>query len=165
MLSVIIETRDHEAELARTLATLVSGAVEGLVREVIVCDTGSHDATLKVADHAGCRVVGGGMAEAVRTAKAEWLLVLEPGARLMEGWMDPVAAHMARQTMPARLSRTRSSRPRFLARVFSTALAEGLLIRKPQALSRLRPGVDAEAIGRGLASRRLSAEIAPAERR
>ncbi|MFZ1680190.1 MAG: glycosyltransferase [Rhizobiaceae bacterium] len=165
MLSVIIQTRDNEAELARTLATLVGAAVEGLVREVIVCDTGSRDATLKVADHAGCRMVSDGIGEAVRTAKGEWLLLLEPGARLVDGWIDPVVAHLTRQTMPARFTRTRSSRPRFLARVFSTVLAEGLLIRKAQAASRLRPGVDAESIGRGLASRRIAAGITPAEGR
>lgn len=165
MLSVIIETRDHEAELARTLVTLVGASVEGLVREVIVCDTGSRDATLKVADHAGCRIVSDGVGSAVRTAKGEWLLLLEPGARLMEGWIDPVVAHVTRQTMPARFSRTRASRPGFLARVFSTVLSHGLLIRKAQAASRLRPGIDAESIGRGLASRRIAAEITPAEGR
>ena len=39
MLSVLIETRDEEERLARTLASLVGAAVEGVVREVIVCDT------------------------------------------------------------------------------------------------------------------------------
>ena len=119
MLSVIIETKDDEDGLARTLAPLVSAVVEGLVREVIVCDGGSTDGTLKVADHAGCRVVSGEIAEAIRAAKSEWLLLLEPGARLTGDWQEPVAVHIARNTMPANFSRNRESRPRLFARVFA----------------------------------------------
>src|SRR5690606_8591932 len=60
MLSVLIETHNHEDALARTLACLVSGAVEGVVREVIVCDAGSSDRTAIVAEHAGCHFIGEG---------------------------------------------------------------------------------------------------------
>ncbi len=41
MLTIIMECRDDEAELAQTLSALVSGAVEGIVRDVIVLDHGS----------------------------------------------------------------------------------------------------------------------------
>ena len=54
MLTVLIETRNDEEGLARTLASLVGGAVEGVVRDVIVCDRGSTDQTHRVAEHAGC---------------------------------------------------------------------------------------------------------------
>ncbi|MBK8458645.1 MAG: glycosyltransferase [Phyllobacteriaceae bacterium] len=162
MLSVIIETANHEEGLARTLSPLVGGLVEGVVREVIVCDGGSADATLKVAEHAGCRVVSGGVAEAIRAAKSDWLLFLEPGARPVGDWLDPLVGHMARQTMPAQFSRSRESRPRLFARVFSTALSTGLLIRKPQALARLKSATSAEALARGLAVKRLTAELAVA---
>ena len=40
MLSVIIETKNDEEALARTLGSLVSAVVQGVVREVIVCDRG-----------------------------------------------------------------------------------------------------------------------------
>ena len=53
-LSVLIETKENEDGLARTLSSLVGGAVEGVVREVIVCDRGSTDQTYCVAEHAGC---------------------------------------------------------------------------------------------------------------
>src|SRR5690606_15838389 len=43
MLTVLIETKDHEEALARTLASLVGAAVEGIVRDVLVCDLGSVD--------------------------------------------------------------------------------------------------------------------------
>ena len=167
MLSVLIETRNDEEGLARTLASLIGGAVEGVVRDVIVCDTGSTDQTHRVAEHAGCQYVTGGIAAGIRQAKGDWLLLVEPGARLVEGWIDAVVAHTARQTMPARFSRARGSRTPFLARVFSgnRALADGLLISKLQAAASAKSAGSAEAIARGLATKRLDAEIwmAPAK--
>jgi glycosyltransferase involved in cell wall biosynthesis len=161
MLSVLIETLNDEEGLARTLASLIGGAVEGVVRDVVVCDTGSTDQTHSVADHAGCQYVSGGIAAGIGQAKGEWLLLLEPGARLAEGWIDEVAAHTARQSMPARFSRARGSRAPFLSRVFSgnRALAEGLVISKRQAAALSASARSAEAIARGLATRRLDAEI------
>lgn len=161
MLSVLIETRNDEEGLARTLASLVGGAVEGVVRDVIVCDTGSTDQTHRVAEHAGCAYVTGGISAGIGQAKGDWLLLLEPGARLADGWTDEVVAHMAKQTMPGRFARARADRLPFLARVFSSsrALAEGLLITKRQATSLARSARDAEALARGLATRGLSAEI------
>ncbi len=161
MLSVLIETRDDEEGLARTLASLIGGAVEGVVRDVIVCDTGSTDQTHRVADHAGCHFVTGGIGAGIRQAKGDWLLLLEPGARLAEGWIDDVVAHTARQTMPARFSRARGSRTPFLSRVFSgnRALAEGLVISKRQAVALSKNVHSAEALARGLATKRLDAEI------
>lgn len=167
MLTVLIETRDDEEGLARTLASLVSGAVEGVVRDVIVCDRGSTDQTHKVAEHAGCRyIAGGGVAAGISQAKGEWLLLLEPGARLAEGWTDSVLAHTAKMTMPARFSRSRSTRTPFLARVFSppTALAEGLVITRRQATALSKNAASAEALARGLATRRLDGEILVAPR-
>lgn len=167
MLSVLIETRNDEEGLARTLASLVGGAVEGVVREVIVCDAGSTDQTHRVAEHAGCHyVAGGGVAAGIRQAKGEWLLLLEPGARLVEGWVDEVAAHTAKLTMPARFSRTKGSRAPFLSRTFSRprALADGLVITKRQATALSRHAGGAEAIARGLATKKLNAEIWPAAR-
>ncbi|MER8467191.1 glycosyltransferase [Mesorhizobium sp. M1396] len=165
MLSVLIETCNDEEGLTRTLASLIGGAVEGMVRDVIVCDTGSTDQTHRVAEHAGCQYVTGGIAVGIRQAKGDWLLLLEPGARLMEGWIDAVVDHTARQTTAARFSRARGSRTPFLARVFSPnrALADGLLISKRQAAA--KSAVSAEAIARGLATKRLDAEIwvAPAK--
>ena len=164
MLTVVIETRNDEEGLARTLASLISAAVEGVVRDVIVCDAGSTDQTHSVAEHAGCNYIAeGGVAAALREAKGEWLLMLEPGARLAEGWTESVVAHVARMTMPARFSRARASRTPFLARVFSrpTALAEGLVISKQRAAALAKSAKSAEAIARGLATKKLDGEIFP----
>ena len=166
MLTVLIETKDSEEGLARTLASLISGAVEGLVRDVIVSDRGSTDQTHRVAEHAGCHFMATGISNAVKQARGDWLLMLEPGARLADGWMEPVAMHIAKNTMAAQFSRARAARAPFLARVFSKnrALANGLLISKPQATALSRNAADAEAIARGLATKRLTAEIFVAPR-
>ncbi|MBL8582299.1 MAG: glycosyl transferase family 2 [Rhizobiaceae bacterium] len=162
MLSVLIETRNDEEGLARTLGSLVGAAVEGVVREVIVCDCGSTDQTQQVAEHAGCSfLTAGGIAAGIRQAKSEWLLMLEPGARLGEGWIEPVASHVAKSSMAARFSRAKVDRTPFLSRVFSgnRALAEGLVITKRQANALSKSASSAEAVARGLASKRLDAEI------
>jgi glycosyltransferase involved in cell wall biosynthesis len=168
MLSVVIETKNDEDPLARTLSSLVAAAVEGAVREVIVCDLGSTDRTHHVADHAGCVfLTEGGIAAGVRRAKSEWLLVMEPGARLLDGWAEHVADHTARLTMAARFSRARAARAPFLSRVFShrRALADGLVITKRQATSLARNAYDAEGLARGLAMKRLAAQIMVAQPR
>ncbi len=161
MLSVVIETRNNEEALARTLASLVGAAVEGTVREVIVCDRGSSDQTHKVADQAGCHYITGGIGAGVTQAKSDWLLLLEPGARLVDGWTEAVQDHMEMMAMPARFSRSRADRTPFFSRVLTsrTALSEGLVIRKSQALPLSRHAADAEAVARGLATKRISAEI------
>ena len=163
MMSVLIETRNHEDALGRTLASLVPAAVEGLVREVIVCDLGSTDQTHRVADHAGCHyVASGGLRQGIRQAKGEWLLILEPGSRLLDGWMEPVIEHIQRQTIPARLTRTRTGQKALLSRLFGgrQPLSEGLIVSKPQAIARNAP--DGPALARALSARRLPAGISPA---
>ena len=88
---MLIETRNDEDALARTLMSLVSGAVEGIVREVMVHDRGSTDHTAAVADHAGCALIPNGeLASGMRRAKGDWLLFIEPGAKLSDGWIDAV---------------------------------------------------------------------------
>ncbi len=167
MLSVVIETRNDEEALARTLASLIGAAVEGIVRDVLVCDRGSTDQTHRVAEHAGCTYIAdGGIAAAVRQAKGEWILFLEPGARLVEGWTESVVDHAADQVKPARFRLERSRRPGLFARVFArrSALSRGLLIRKGQVVSLSRHAQDAEAVARGLATRELPGEIRPPEK-
>jgi len=168
MLSVLIETHNDEDRLARTLASLVSGAVEGLVREVILCDRGSTDHTWKVADHAGCIwLAETDIAAGIRRAKGDWLLLVEPGARLSPGWTEPVLRHVSEANGPARFTRTRSSEERLVSRIFSTRrpLAEGLVISRPQAASLAKPGMDGAAIAREVSARRLGGEISAAPKR
>jgi len=94
MLSVVIATHDSECALLPTLAALVPGAAAGIVREVIVADAGSRDATAAIADGAGCRVLvsaqgrGARLKAAAEAARAPWLLFLRPGVVLDITWVD-----------------------------------------------------------------------------
>lgn len=164
MLSVLIETRNDEEGLARTLASLVSAAVEGIVREVVVCDRGSTDHTHRVAEQAGCHFLAtGGISAGIRQAKGEWLLLLEPGARLDDGWIEAVLEHVGHSTMAARFVRSKHIRQPFLARVFSARrpLRDGLVITKRQASSLSHGEGSAAAIARAVRARRLGAGIVP----
>jgi len=106
MISVLIATHDDERTLGQALAALVPAAVDGLVREVILADAGSTDDTLAVADDAGARVVRCGgpaaarLAEAARTARSDWLLILDVAVPAPYGWEDAVAAVLNRGSGP-----------------------------------------------------------------
>jgi glycosyltransferase involved in cell wall biosynthesis len=98
MLSVIIPTTLNSARmLVPTLAMLVSGAVSGVVREVTVADGGSTDATLEVADTAGCAVLvsseplGKRLRAAAGAARSPWLMFLRAGTVLDATWPEEVA--------------------------------------------------------------------------
>lgn len=97
MISVVIPTLDSEREIVPTLAALVSGAAAGIVRDVVLADGGSSDETEAVADAAGCIFVkseadlGARLREGARaTLRGEWLLFLDPGGMLEEGWTREV---------------------------------------------------------------------------
>jgi glycosyltransferase involved in cell wall biosynthesis len=97
VLSVIIPTLNCERVLVPTLASLVSGAAAGTVRDVIIVDGGSRDATHDVADLAGCEIMASQapLAERLRAAtakaRANWVMYLRPGVVLDANWAGEVA--------------------------------------------------------------------------
>ncbi|HEY7457958.1 MAG TPA: glycosyltransferase [Xanthobacteraceae bacterium] len=101
MITVVIPTLDSEQVLVPTLAALVRGSAEGLVREVVLADGGSQDETRKIADAAGCEFLRGPQDEGTRLkqaatiARSGWLLFLDPGAVLDEGWTREVGVFVA----------------------------------------------------------------------
>lgn len=164
MLTVIIECRDQEPELAQTLATLVSGAIEGLVCDVVVLDHGSRDGTSRVADAAGCRYyTAWEIDEVLSSARGEWLLLVEPGARPQAGWIDEIGEYIALHTLPARFTASRGyKRPLLqrIGRVFSP-LEFGFLIPKAQAVASAKAGMALAEFARGHKLKKLSSEMIP----
>lgn len=102
MISAIVTTLNDAPRLGATLSALAPAAVDGLVRELIVADGGSSDATLDMAEEAGARIITGRrdrvLGEARAAARQPWLLILPAGARLQVGWEAAVLGHMRRKT-------------------------------------------------------------------
>ena len=100
MISVVIPTFNDEAVLGRALGPLVPAAIAGLVSEVIVVDGGSTDATLKVADDAGARILasdgdrGARLRMGCEAARAAWLMVLDPRGWLEPAWQEVASGHI-----------------------------------------------------------------------
>ncbi len=92
MISVVIPTLNAESGLVRCLTALVPAAVDGVVREVIIADGGSTDATAAIADDAGATFIqaergrGQQLAAGARAAKSHWLLFLHADTVLQPGW-------------------------------------------------------------------------------
>jgi rSAM/selenodomain-associated transferase 2 len=94
-LSVIIPTLDAAASLPVTLAALAEA--RELVREIIVADGGSRDATIAIAEAAGARVVtaprgrGAQLAAGAAAASGDWLFFLHADTRPEPGWAADIA--------------------------------------------------------------------------
>ena len=167
MITFLFFTHNQAHALARSLAPLGHDAIEGHVAEVIVVDSGSTDSTPAIAEGAGCTSVNAGtlLRDIVKDTRADWLIVLEPGARLDDGWHGAVMDHImhpgsaAARFKPQRKGNwfERWFRPAIAKR---GALARGLVISKRQALANLsETAVGAEDLVRGLALTPLDAEI------
>jgi len=144
MLTVLMECRDQETELAQTLSVLVAGAVEGLVSDVIILDHGSRDASARVADAAGCRFhTHWDIKDIVRSIRGEWLLLIEPGARPQVGWIDELGEHLAMSRQPAKFSPSRNHLPSFFKRLSRRVppLEYGFVLPKAQAIALAKSGM------------------------
>jgi len=101
-LSVVIPTLNADAALPACLAALIEGLEAGLIRELVISDGGSGDATLAIADAAGAVIVqgapsrGGQLRRGAKVAAGEWLLFLHADTVLPAGWSGAVSDHMAR---------------------------------------------------------------------
>ena len=96
MVSIIIPTLNAQNHLPATLSALVAGAIDGPVRELVIVDGGSDDATLVIADEAGANIItsargrGQQLRAGGRAAKSDWLLFLHADTVLHEGWIGEV---------------------------------------------------------------------------
>ena len=165
MLTVLMETRNQEAELAHTLSTLVTGAVEGLVSDVVILDHGSQDGTGDVADAAGCRFLRDWrIGDVLGTVRGDWLLLLEPGARPLSGWVEEITEYVALNRRPARFSPSRHHRLPLWRRIIthSGPLEDGFLIARQDCPGIAREGMSLAAFAAKGSASRLRSEIMPA---
>jgi len=104
-LSIIIPALNAAGDLPLCLESLLPGLEAGLIREVIVVDGGSTDATRAIAGSAGAVVIdcapgrGKQLRAGAEAARGEWLLFLHADTALSRDWAERVAAHIG--TRPA----------------------------------------------------------------
>jgi len=87
---------------------VTEGLGHGLIRELIVSDGGSQDATVAIAAAAGGETMtgppsrGGQLRRGCAVARGQWLLILHADTVLAPGWALDVADHIERdQAVPA----------------------------------------------------------------
>jgi hypothetical protein len=154
-----------ERALARTLNGLISAAVDGLVREVVLLADDSNQAARSMADHCGGTIVSTrDFAKAASAARGQWLLMLEAGAMLELGWLEHVSTHIQASIAPARFARSGLSPRPLWQRLFQPerALALGLLLAKAEAETLLSAANGPHAMAKKLRPRALAAAIRPA---
>jgi hypothetical protein len=99
MLSVIVSTRNDERGTVATLAALVPGATAGLVADVLLLNADDNPGIKHIADVAGCEFLicsaeeddgsaGNGLLLAAQRTRSPWLLFLQAGAVLQQGWIE-----------------------------------------------------------------------------
>src|SRR5262249_15251461 len=144
MISVVIATHDSELTLVPTLAALVPGALAGIVRDVIIADGDSTDATAKVADVAGCRFVasrapiGQRLKSAAALARAPWLLFLQPAVVPDAPWTGEAPRFLQQAEAAGRDARAAVFRPAAATGARST-VAEAWTLLTAALLRRARP--------------------------
>ena len=172
MITVLIDVTDEAgndtartaARLAGSLASLIPAVIQGLVSDAIIRDGSENDAIRDLVDAAGAKLIAGSPAEAITAARGSWLLLLEPGARLDPGWVDP-----ARRFIESSVGNTAhfslAGRRGFFAGLFARpgALRRGFLIARPAAVAMAGTVQSLEALARGRASRRINAGLVPPE--
>ncbi|MDK3020010.1 TIGR04283 family arsenosugar biosynthesis glycosyltransferase [Pseudodonghicola flavimaris] len=112
-ISLVIPTLNAEAELPHCLAALTEGLTAGLVRELVISDGGSGDATREIADAVGAELIegpasrGGQLRRGVAATRGDWLLVLHADTVLTPGWTAAVGAHLRQDDAPPAYFRLR----------------------------------------------------------
>ncbi|MDF3413047.1 glycosyltransferase [Sulfitobacter sp. M57] len=106
-ISVIIPTFNAEHSLPACLGGLMEGVDAGVIRELIVSDGGSTDATGAIAQAWGAEIThgapsrGGQLRRGCAAATGDWLLVVHADTVLQEGWSKRAQAHLAQPEQAA----------------------------------------------------------------
>lgn len=99
-LSIIIPTLNATAELPICLEALMPGLETGLIREVIIADGGSLDATKALAEVSGANFVSADTGRGIQlaggagAARGSWLLFLHADTALAHDWAEAVQRHI-----------------------------------------------------------------------
>lgn len=96
MLSVIIDAYAAQEELPALLMALTPGAVDGLVRDVVIAAPATTALIEALCEETGAEVTLDGYAAAAALARHERLLVAPADLRLRNGWIAVVKDHLAR---------------------------------------------------------------------
>ncbi len=100
MLTVIIDARTEPERLPALLAQLTAGAVDGLVRQVvIVAATGQAD-IVNLCEETGADLQPS-IEAAAAVARADWLAVLPASFRLHDGWIGSLTGYLGRGSQAA----------------------------------------------------------------
>jgi len=103
-ITIIIPTLNAAQSLPGCAASVFEGLSTGLIRELIVSDGGSSDATAEIAEELGATFLvgeasrGGQIGRAVEAAQSDWLLILHADTQLPAGWSEVVADHLSQST-------------------------------------------------------------------
>ncbi len=101
MIHALIIAESSAEALAQTLADLVPGAVEGVLkRATVAAPLGADEALFEVSDDAGAgfqRLDGAfGARAAAISGPGDWLMAIGAGTRLPYGWYAAAADHLRR---------------------------------------------------------------------
>lgn len=100
-LSVVIPTLNAAGQLPGTAAALIPGLSAGLIRDLVISDGGSTDATCAQAEALGALCLNGApgrgaqLARGAAAAKGAWLLLLHADTQLSPNWVEAAETHIA----------------------------------------------------------------------
>lgn len=128
-LSIVIPTLNAADTLPATADSLLEGAGSGLVRDLVISDGGSTDATIPIATELGATIVtgakgrGGQIARGVAAARGEWLLILHADTQLQPDWSVVCGRFMAHHPDRAGYFRLRFNSDAAAARIVEAGAA------------------------------------------
>ena len=106
-ISVIIPALNAACDLPLCLESLMPGLEAGLIREVVLADGGSTDATKAIADDAGAAIVssapgrGTQLVAGKKAARGDWFLFLHADTALSRDWAERAGDHISHNASKA----------------------------------------------------------------
>ncbi len=94
MLTVVIEARSGAERLPALLAQLTAGAVDGLVRQVLIVAAADQPGVAELCEETGAEAHVS-LPGAARASRSDRLLVLPADFRLRDGWIGALGGHLA----------------------------------------------------------------------